>query len=235
MKKGFTLIELLVVIAIIALLVSILMPSLKTARELAQKVVCANNIRNIGMAETFYSQDNDDSITCQYGSRMWYDFLIFSKPFDPINSAKYVYLENTHLLVCPTRLPNKFNFDNTTTFTDANWWQNYTLRFFTYGMHGYFSGGEATENASGTFLRLAQLSSPADVSLLADTSTSGTGKQFYLYADYSLLFGQYGVGLGHVGQANVYFADGHISGHGKDTLEDNGITAFIDENNQPVQ
>ncbi len=57
--KGFTLIELLVVIAIIALLVSILMPALSKAREIARKTVCAAHMHGIGLAIQEYSQSND--------------------------------------------------------------------------------------------------------------------------------------------------------------------------------
>ena len=56
---GFTLIELLVVIAIIALLISILLPSLSRARELAKRVKCAAHLRGIGHAMYIYAQDGD--------------------------------------------------------------------------------------------------------------------------------------------------------------------------------
>jgi len=57
-RKAFTLIELLVVIAIIALLVSILMPTLKSAKELAKSVVCASKTRQYCLAMNAYQSDN---------------------------------------------------------------------------------------------------------------------------------------------------------------------------------
>ncbi len=58
--KAFTLIELLVVIAIIALLISILLPSLSRARELSKRLVCASNIKGIGTSCKIYANDNNE-------------------------------------------------------------------------------------------------------------------------------------------------------------------------------
>ncbi|HEC02142.1 MAG TPA: DUF1559 domain-containing protein [Phycisphaerales bacterium] len=57
--RGFTLIELLVVIAIVALLMGILVPVLRKAREQGKDVVCQNNMRQIGLAANFYAEHYD--------------------------------------------------------------------------------------------------------------------------------------------------------------------------------
>jgi len=66
---GFTLIELLVVIAIIALLVSLLMPSLKQAKELGRTAVCQAHVRSVGLAIPQYLGDYDDTLP-QYGENV---------------------------------------------------------------------------------------------------------------------------------------------------------------------
>ncbi|MFP4053118.1 MAG: type II secretion system protein [Phycisphaerae bacterium] len=60
-KKGFTLIELLVVIAIIALLVSILLPSLTRARELAKQAICGTRLKGLGNAFALYQNSYNDN------------------------------------------------------------------------------------------------------------------------------------------------------------------------------
>jgi prepilin-type N-terminal cleavage/methylation domain-containing protein/prepilin-type processing-associated H-X9-DG protein len=61
-EKGFTLIELLVVIAVIALLMALLVPVLRSAREQGQRVVCLSNLRQLTLAWVAYADDNDGKL-----------------------------------------------------------------------------------------------------------------------------------------------------------------------------
>ncbi|MDB5294423.1 MAG: putative major pilin subunit [Phycisphaerales bacterium] len=75
-RGGFTLVELLVVIGIIALLISILLPSLGRAREQAKIIKCLSNIRQLGMAYQIYANQHKGKLPMHMlspdGSASWF-------------------------------------------------------------------------------------------------------------------------------------------------------------------
>jgi prepilin-type N-terminal cleavage/methylation domain-containing protein/prepilin-type processing-associated H-X9-DG protein len=78
-RNGFTLIELLVVVAIIAVLISILLPALSSARERARGVICMTHVKQFGLGFTYYLNDNNNWLPTGYipkpVNKSWFDFL----------------------------------------------------------------------------------------------------------------------------------------------------------------
>ena len=115
-KRGFTLIELLVVISVIALLLSILLPSLSRVKEHARVTVCMSNIRQLGVVFQFYLLDdekrrfpfNNDNYLAEYGDlAMAYGggeqtvFGIAMLP-KPEERLFYPYLKDFDVYRCPS-------------------------------------------------------------------------------------------------------------------------------------
>ncbi|MCP4245571.1 MAG: prepilin-type N-terminal cleavage/methylation domain-containing protein [bacterium] len=74
-RSGFTLVELLVVVSIIALLISILLPSLRCAREQTKSAVCISNLKGIATASNVYASDDEAESSVPVHHRVL-DFLL---------------------------------------------------------------------------------------------------------------------------------------------------------------
>lgn len=129
-RGGFTLIELLVVIAIIAVLMAILMPALRAAKEQGNRAVCLSNLKQLTLAWILYTNDNDGRIPYSdvwwswraspaYGPcwTEWYDTPMVPLSGDPDKDDWYngfkkgtlwKYCKNAKLYKCPNSRKDEY-------------------------------------------------------------------------------------------------------------------------------
>ncbi len=109
--RAFTLIELLVVVAIIALLVSILVPALSQARELANKTVCATNLHGLALANCLYAGNHDGFFVPGASDMDWFSPGLFrwhgyrptlDDSFDPSKGPLSPYFLDGKMKRCPS-------------------------------------------------------------------------------------------------------------------------------------
>lgn len=194
---AFTLVELLVVIAIIALLASLLLPALGSAKARGKEMTCTSNLRQCAFARNMYASDFGDTII-QY---LYLAGGVYSKGKSATwlqildGTWDVLYLTDRKVVLCPSFAPERYLGGS------------YFGRI--YGAVDLPVGGGPFKPAGfdgGVMIKIPQVVSPSTMPTLGD-SIGSLGTQIYIL--YPTLAGTAGMHLRHSGGGNMLFLDGH--------------------------
>jgi prepilin-type N-terminal cleavage/methylation domain-containing protein/prepilin-type processing-associated H-X9-DG protein len=211
---GFTLVEMLVSISVIALLISLLMPSLNSARRQARFTACMSNFHTIGLASQMYLSDNNDSLwryrrTDEHGAWWWFGFesggpgsaFAGDRPLDKSKGVLIPYFGTTDdKLLCPT-----FPYD------DGRYFPKFSTPSATYGFNLHLGPPSLTQPTK----RLSEYVADAGrVALFADAIhfdffANRFNEGFYMQYSPGATAPSGYAHFRHSGSTGVVYLDGH--------------------------
>jgi prepilin-type N-terminal cleavage/methylation domain-containing protein/prepilin-type processing-associated H-X9-DG protein len=201
-QRAFTLIELLVVVAIIALLISILIPSLARAREVSKATVCGCNLRQLGLAVQLYAD--------RYGGHLITAGMPHGGNVDE-NVAWFNTLQQEYQNPLVARCPSDRSRYWTVPVPPAN-----VFRRASFGTNYYLDPKIALTNR-GPYTRQETIRWPASTILLAELVEDGEYAASdhvhpeHWWSDPERLAGAQVFLKRHTDKANYLFVEGHVA------------------------